>query len=242
MNRDQITALIRHQTAMTVRSGPFTGMRLSPELSWGDGDLAPKLLGTYEQKLRPFLSRMVSRNYGAIVDIGCTEGYYAVGAARLFPPTKVFAFDADPSALDILDKNVRLNCVEAAVEVRSVCTPGTPIELAESNGPLLVICDCEGYQGPLFSDRATQTALQTALRHSDLIFECHDVLNSLSTAQCIATFSGTHLVENVYNGGGNPNVLPFLSGLNDVARWMAVCEGRPCLMKWVLCQSRQLHA
>ena len=242
MNRDQITALIQHQTDMTVQTGPFAGMRLSPDFFWGDGDLASKLLGTYEQELHLFLSRMASRRYGAIVNIGCAEGYYAVGATRLFPGTKVFAFDTDPRALDILARNVRLNEVEAAVEAGGVCTPETLINLAEAHGPLLVICDCEGNEVPLFSDLATQAAIQTSLRHSDLIIECHDFLNSISTAQCLATFSATHLVENVYSGGRNPNVFPFLSGLSDTARWIAVCENRPCLMNWLLCQSRLLRA
>ena len=238
MNRDQITTLIKHQTDMIVQSGPFAGMRLSPEVSWGDGDLGSKLLGTYEQELHPFLTCAATRAYGAVVDIGCAEGYYAVGVARLFPDTTVFAFDADPAALEILGKNTRLNRVDAAVEARGLCTPEILIQLAEAHGRLLIICDCEGYEASLFADPSTQAALQSALRHSDLIIECHDFLNPLSTAQCLATFAATHLVQNVYSGGRNPNAFPFLSGLPDIARWLAVCENRPCLMNWIICQSR----
>jgi hypothetical protein len=242
MDREHVTALIKRQTDMTVQTGPFAGMRLSDDISWGDGDLAPKLLGTYEQELHAFIAHIAPRRYGAIVDIGCAEGYYAVGAARLFPGTKIYAFDTDQRALHVLNENLRLNGVAGEVEAGGTCTAETLLYLAEKHGSLLVICDCEGYEISLFARADTQSALQQALRHSDLIIECHDFLNPLCSALCLATFAATHLVENVYSGGRNPNAFPFLSGLSDFWRWMAVYERRPCLMNWLLCQSRQARA
>jgi len=239
MTREMITELIARQTNMTVQVGPFAGMRISPETSWGDGDSGPKLLGTYEQELHPHLVHATSRSYGAVVNIGCAEGYYAVGTARLFPGTKVFAFDCDPRALTVVRENARLNGLEDQVEVGGACTSEMLLQLAISHSPLLVICDCEGYEAQIFLEQNTQAQLREVLRHSDLIIECHDFINSLSTAVCFAMFGATHLIENVYGGGRNPNVFPFLSGLHEIERWIAVCENRPCLMNWLVCKSRQ---
>ena len=36
-----------------VQRGPFQGLKVSSETSWGGGDIAAKVLGTYEQELFP---------------------------------------------------------------------------------------------------------------------------------------------------------------------------------------------
>ena len=50
--------------------------------------LIPKLLGSYEQELQPLLQRLAAQNYSEIVDIGCAEGYYAIGLGGCFPRAK----------------------------------------------------------------------------------------------------------------------------------------------------------
>jgi len=66
-----------HVHGGTVVTAPFAGMRLMRATSWGDGDLAPKLLGYYEAELHPAMAKAVARNPKTIVNIGCAEGYYA---------------------------------------------------------------------------------------------------------------------------------------------------------------------
>jgi len=87
-----VNGFIREKTNSVVQSGPFAGMRLIEGASWGDGDIAPKLLGVYEQELHGVFAKAAQRRYGAIVDVGSAEGFYAVGLARMFPGIKVYAF------------------------------------------------------------------------------------------------------------------------------------------------------
>ena len=57
-----------------------------------DGDLPPKLLCCYEAELHPAIERAAARNPQLIVTIGCAEGYYAVGMARVLLAARVHAF------------------------------------------------------------------------------------------------------------------------------------------------------
>ena len=96
--RAEITNVLVNTQKGNVLSGPFAGMAMLPEASWGDGDLAPKLLGCYEAELHPAIAKAISRKPKNIVNVGCAEGYYAVGMARALPQSKVFAFDTNEAA------------------------------------------------------------------------------------------------------------------------------------------------
>jgi protein-L-isoaspartate O-methyltransferase len=50
-----------------------------------EGALAPRLIGTYEDELHPHLAEALAADPEVILDIGCAEGYYAAGLARLAP-------------------------------------------------------------------------------------------------------------------------------------------------------------
>jgi len=93
---------------LTVRSGPFAGLRYPSEASVGS-TLLPKLLGSYEQELHGVVEQLDHAKYTAIVDIGCAEGYYAVGLAKRIESIPVFAYDTDPTSrqlcLDMASRN-----------------------------------------------------------------------------------------------------------------------------------------
>jgi methylase of polypeptide subunit release factors len=63
--------------------------------------LVPKLLGSYEAELHPVLDQVIRNNYETIIDVGCAEGYYAVGLALSLPTTHVHAFDIDSRAREL---------------------------------------------------------------------------------------------------------------------------------------------
>ena len=102
----------------------------------------------------------------------------------------------------------------------------------------LVVCDCEGYELELFNEQATAAALS----RSDVIIECHDFITAGTTETLKATFAHTHDVSVVYAGERNPNLFPFMQDIYDIDRWQAVCEHRPCVMNWIICESRQYRS
>jgi hypothetical protein len=96
---------------LTVKYGVFKGMKLLPGEESGSGSLIPKLLGAYEYELRPVLEKICHEHYTEIINVGCAEGYYAVGFAMRFPDAKVFAYDIDKGALKLCEEMARLNKV-----------------------------------------------------------------------------------------------------------------------------------
>ena len=50
------------EQALRVASGPFAGMTLLADVCWGDGDMAPKLLGVYEAELHPVIAKAIGRD------------------------------------------------------------------------------------------------------------------------------------------------------------------------------------
>ena len=75
-----------------VQSGPFAGMRyLDIEAFPKEHFYAPKLLGTLEHDLHPYLPDL--SKYTSLVNVGCAEGYYSVGPLTVQKALKVSAFD-----------------------------------------------------------------------------------------------------------------------------------------------------
>src|SRR5271170_382684 len=69
---------------LVVRNGPFAGMRYARPLPEGS-IFFPKLLGSYEAELQAHFERVIGTDYSAIVDVGCADGYFAVGLAMRMP-------------------------------------------------------------------------------------------------------------------------------------------------------------
>jgi hypothetical protein len=98
LRRAELNRELLQEADALVQSGPFRGMQLSLEASWSDGAVAPKVLGSYEAELHPALCKAIVRHPATVINIGCAEGYYAVGLALRLPNAKVIAFDNDERA------------------------------------------------------------------------------------------------------------------------------------------------
>ena len=91
-----------------VLGGPFAGMRFETAT---EGNLAAKLLGSYEGELQPFVEKYLRAGFDRLIDIGCAEGYYAVGFALRSPNTMVDAFDMAEEAQTVCRNHAQLNGV-----------------------------------------------------------------------------------------------------------------------------------
>ena len=97
--------------------GPFQGMRFGSRAA--EGCYLPKLLGCYEHELHPIIARLPRRGYRRVVNIGCAEGYYAVGLARLLPTATVLAFDSTAGARKLCAELAALNGVAERIAIES---------------------------------------------------------------------------------------------------------------------------
>ena len=150
----------------TVAGGPFAGMVYSPLAD--RRHVGARLLGTYEQEIAPAVERCCQMPYRRVIDVGCAEGYYAVGFARRLPGARVTAFDTDPWARRACTELAALNHVSDRVEVRGFCSPEGLQELL-GEGRTLLVLDCEGFEAALLNP-----AVVAKLGACDLIVELHD--------------------------------------------------------------------
>jgi SAM-dependent methyltransferase len=218
---------IYNSTNGAVTSGPFSGMRLVPKSIWGSGDFGPKLLGTYEEELHPAILGACARLPELVLNIGCAEGYYAIGLARLLESARIIGFDIDERAQAMLQENAIANGI-ANVNFRGICTHSILQEMVSSVGRAFLFVDCEGCERELLDP-----AYVPALERAEVIVECHDFVNRDITQTLVGRFNRTHVVNMILQEGRNPNRFPVLARMPETVRWLALSEGRPERMHWL---------
>lgn len=212
----------------TVRSGPFAGLRLLRGNSWGDGDSAAKALGCYEADLHPAIESLIERAPPLIINVGCAEGYYAVGLAMRLPKTKVVAFDLDDSAREICAQTAHANGVAGRVEIARRCDRAVLADALAGVTSAALILDCEGCEADLLLPRIDDAVLKC-----EILVESHDFVRSGMTLDLTDALAPTHKVSAIRQGGRDPHAAGVLSSTSELERWILVDEGRPEPMTWL---------
>jgi len=150
-----------------VISGPFAGIRLE---SYSDFVARPKWLGTYEKELRETWSLVVQRQPKVIFDIGCAEGYYAIGLLKALPNATMKTWESESRECAILNINADRNRVSQRLSANKTCCPDSLQAAIKIQTPDLVICDIEGGEAELFTPRILER-----LRETLLVIETHGV-------------------------------------------------------------------
>ena len=218
-----------------VLSGPFEGMKYGSVISQCSLHY-PKLLGSYESELHPWIQQVRDFTYEVVVDVGAAEGYYAVGFARLMPATKVIAYELDPGAREQLKKLASLNGLSQQVEIREGCHPGELLKLKEKRG--LMIMDCEGYEEVLLTEEVI-----TKLAGWDFLIETHDGYSRGVTQRLIRRFSATHdvMIHDTVHDLDKADRFPQerLSGLRREDQDLLMAEEREgANLRWLFCKAR----
>ena len=217
-----------------VRNGFVKGLKYGNFDSVGSS-IFPKLLGSYEIELQPAFDRLKANDYRQIIDIGCAEGYYAVGLALQFSRSKVFAFDIDKKAVELCVELAAFNGLQDRVILNDECTPST-IGNFDFAGPSLLICDCEGYERELFT-----RSNMDKLRYTDLVIELHPVAARDVKEYLTGLFSATHDIHFVSSQDNNRKIFDFkifMADLNPLEQLISVEEGRNFTMDWLIAESK----
>lgn len=219
-----------------VRRGPFAGLefpcgRLTPSL-------APKLIGSYEREIVELVEQLCSKEWSAIVDIGCAEGYYAVGFALRVPGAIVHAYDADPNMMRACRETAEMNGVESRIRIGSFLTPDALCDLALGSRAL-VISDCEGYEFSMF----TSEVIRKLGRH-DVLIELHDKSKGGLSSELIRRFNPTHVPQIITSIDDWRKSMLYdyseLGGLDEASRVAVLAEARGDQMEWLHCTPRVL--
>ena len=183
--------LLRQQ-GTAVMQGPLQGLDFLPQSA--EGCHIAKLLGCYEQPLQTFIEAAIQKQYATILNIGCAEGYYAIGMALRMPSTRVLAHDLNPKAQEICTALAQKNKVADRVRIGGLFTPSDFAAYAGQD--VLLMCDIEGAERELLNPE-----LAPALKGMDLIVESHECLIPGITQLLIDRFKGTHKITLVQDDG-----------------------------------------
>ena len=226
---DLIANTIVKLNGPTIQSGPFSGMNFVSHSA--EGCLAPKLLGTYEYELQPFIEGWAVHVFDAVINIGCADGYYAVGLARRLPHSRIYAYDTDENARTICQKVAEANGVDSRFEIGAIFRGQ---DFARFEGQrCLVVCDIEG--GEL---NVLDPEVFPALQKMDVLVECYDSpqLGAISV-ELARRFEPTHDVIRVSPKIPSVVLPDWLRQRAELDQLLSVWEGRGAPNPWLV-----LHA
>jgi hypothetical protein len=215
------------QQGTIVMQGPLQGLDFLAQSA--EGCHIAKLLGCYEQPLQPFIQDAIGAGYPTILNIGCAEGYYAVGMALRMPNTRVLAHDLNPKAQEICAELAHKNKVSDRVTVGGLFTPAD--FAAYSGQKVLLMCDIEGAERELLDP-----ALAPALKGMDIIVESHECLIHGITQLLIERFKATHDIKLVQDDGQRQLVTPpaWFVNLAHLDQLLATWEWRSGPTPWLV--------
>ena len=219
------------QNGTVVMQGPLQGLDFLPQSA--EGCHIAKLLGCYEQPLQPFIEEAINAQYPIILNIGCAEGYYAVGMAQRMPNTKVLAFDLNPTAQTTCAELAAKNGVVDRVQVGALFKPEDFAAYAGQR--VLVLCDIEGAEGELLNPQAAP-----AMAGMDMIVESHECLKPGITQALMERFKATHHITCVTDDGQRQlkNPPAWFVNLAHLDQLLATWEWRSGPTPWLVMRAK----
>ena len=218
-----------------VVTGPFKGMILG-DVQPGGSSYFAKLLGSYESEIHHFIEQSFEKQYDKIINIGCDEGFYAVGYALQFKNTTVVAHDISTAAINKCRQLALLNGVGDRVIMKGKFT-SSDISAKDKNSNSFFLVDCEGDERHIFTTDKIQF-----LTNADLLIELHLHTDPLIATYLIHLFSRTHDYELV---NSIPDYVkattyqyPQLENL-PLEKKLFITEEREVFMQWIFFKAKQ---
>lgn len=221
---------------LTVRHGPFKGMKYPRAASVGS-TLYPKLLGSYESELHDIISRIRGTHYSDVVDVGCAEGYYAVGFGVHMPAATLYAYDTNSRALGLCREMARLNGIDDERLRLGAFLDNAELHSLPLGPRALIVSDCEGYEKELFKPDSPGV-----LANHDVLVEAHDMIDIHISGYLKGIFEATHdltvvsSVDDIHKA--QRYEYPELDGFSLPERKVLLSEGRASAMEWLFFQAR----
>ena len=178
---------------------------------------------------------VIARAYPQVLDIGCAEGYYAVGLARRMTGSRIFAHDTSASARMLAAQLAAANGVSDRVILGGEIGH-RDFELCRT-ARTFVLCDIEGAEEQLLDPVAAP-----GLRFADILVEVHEGMKPGLTERLVARFATTHRVTRLgrrIDSGGLPD---WTEGLGDLDRLLLLWEWRSSPTPWLWLERKDIDA
>lgn len=230
--KKKISAKIFKQLKGNVKYGPFKGMKMLEEQTWGVETIS-KLLGNYEKHVVTKVVEL-SDKHDLFVDIGAADGYFAIGFIVSESFSRCICYESSPRSRAALRKNASVNSVEDKIKIEEYANHTNISKLLTENPSCFILCDIEGGEFELFDDEILRLA-----KNCTILIELHHNLpdNNYSSdqkSQLLSNASAYFSIE--YLNRLSPSIYEFPEMVNfsDDERLLAFSEGRPVEMEWVL--------
>lgn len=214
-----------------VLDGPFKGMKYPKNESFGSAFL-PKILGTYEKEISSLVQSLLNSNYDIVLDVGCAEGYYAVGFAKFGKAKKVFAYDIQEKARKLCSDMALANNVAGKLKVQGLFDINEYLRILKEfpNSKILLILDTEGFEKILLNQE-----FRKILEKTDFLIEMHDFIDTEIT-DIVSEFFDKKEITKIFSLSDFQKGLEyqseFLLDLDFKTKYYVLAEGRPEQMKW----------
>lgn len=211
----------------TVQTGPFKGMQLPERGAWSDLDMGAKLVGAYERELHPMIEDIISREPSFILNVGASEGYYAIGIKRRLPKTPCYTYDIDENSLVALTECMRANDLVV-----------TPLKTFDYNNPLqgidsdrrrtgFFVFDCEGFEEEII--KFPRSIVETSV----FLIELHDHLRPNLTQSLTSFLEPSHDLKIIAQTSHDFDHYPQLETYDLLQRSIILNEQRAVPMNWL---------
>ena len=214
----------------TILHGPFEGMVYKND-QFICSAIPPKLLGSYEREIHEWLYEILGKQFDGIIDVGCAEGYYAVGFAWKMKNARVYAYDINEQARQQCQKLAAANQVTNRVEIRTFCDQ-EELNKVVAGQRFLIISDCEGYEKQLFAESNIKSLAQ-----SEILIEVHDFMDITILPYLRKLFSATHDIREIESIDDLRKMdryqYPELEGRDINERYKIIAEWRKRIMIWM---------
>ena len=172
-----------------VQGGPFRGLRYTDQAFYSA--LPPKIAGSYEKELHPYLERIRRLQPDVLIDVGAAEGYYAVGALHAGWTDRVVAFESSAEARTLLGRLAALNGIDPRrLSVCGACTTDNLDQALAAAIRPVIIMDIEGFEALVLDPLRVKH-----LARCHILVEYHDFVLPGLSEQLRQRLAGTHDVE-----------------------------------------------
>jgi hypothetical protein len=212
-----------------ICNGPFKGLKFSSPASLASSSYA-KLLGSYETEIHPFIDKVLQNKYGVVINIGCDDGYYALGFAKYLKGTPVKAYDINKTALiKAYDLSVK-NELQHQISFFGGFYSGD-IEKLDAHVKTLFLVDCEGEEKNIFTKLNVHKLI-----NADLIIELHINVYPDLENYFREMFAATHHIKIANSLDDHLKAMqysyPQINGLDyDLRRF--ITQERDVFMQWM---------
>lgn len=234
--RSRVSLEVYDMNRGIVNHGPFKGMQLSGEPSWGRDDLGSMVMGFYEKEILDWVEQNCSGKFTHFVDVGAADGYYAVGLVGYQGFKSAVCFEINEGSHEVIRENAKLNNCSEKI---SICGEASFSEFQKIkhifNEDCLILCDIEGGEFALWDVELFETC-----KRATIIIEVHHWVENFPEKyeNFLTSASRFFDISIIPDAVRDVNALSELRELTDDNRYLLLSERRPAKMRFLLMQPR----